>query len=108
MATLKANGGLVVFTATKRRVERFQLDLVHRIMSNGVALRRRQYEGGGFKKVRTVRQSRGMTFAAIANDYTERGFTVQWKEPALIHAEPTAVRRRRQVEFPPFYAGVGA
>lgn len=95
MATMKANGGVVVFVATKPAKRRYCLDHEHRLMGNGAALRPRG--GGGFKKVRTVLASRGLTFEQIADEYLAEGWAVNWERPAMLHDQPKVIKRRPRI-----------
>lgn len=112
MATLKANGTVVVFTARVKPTVLYRPTVVHKVMINGAALRPRGYKGGGFKKVRTVAQSRGLTFGEIAAEYEANGYTIEWHDSAQRTGywrakTPVKVKRPRGFGSSRFYAGVG-
>lgn len=104
MATMKANGKLVVFTARKPSPTTYAAPHEVRVMVNGAGLRPRW--GGGFKKVRSVAASRGLTFAELADVYTDAGWVVTWDHLEFLETKPKPLKRRPRLGSAPFYAGV--
>ena len=97
MATMLANGGVVVFTARKFALRLYDFNLEVRVMANGAGLSPRYLAPGKFKKVRSVAKSRNQTFVEIATEFEDAGWSIDWtdKGSRLAETKPKKVTRRR-------------